>query len=162
MEFNGSCILSEAAFISLRLPHVSPNTRWRITTPEREVKHYFHFRLKFPKCVYSTWGTEILYCNLGNRNYFSRCFLVVFACEKVSQRYFISFVHPVLSAALQPWFQCVLAFAQWLFVLVQTYQVMTESDRVESSKIRTSQRAILCSAMRFAKIQLRSQGCVIL
>ena len=58
----------------------------------------------------------------GNTNYLS-CFLFMFACEKLSQNYFISFVYQLLSTALQSTFNYVLAFPQWLFVPVENYQI---------------------------------------
>ena len=42
--------------------------------------------------------------------------------KTVSQRYVISFVRSLLGAALQPSFY-VSAFAWWIFVLVEDYQV---------------------------------------
>ena len=47
----------------------------------------------------------------------------MFACETFSHNYFILFVYQLLSTALQSIFNYVLAFARWLFVPVQNYQI---------------------------------------
>ena len=66
---------------------------------------------------------KLLHYDLGNENYFPQCFTVVLACKKLSQRYFISFVDQLVGRALHPSFYHMLAFAQWIFVLAENYQV---------------------------------------
>ena len=66
---------------------------------------------------------KLLHYDLGNENYFLWCLTVVFACEKLSQHYFISFVDQLVNGALHPSFYRVIAFARWIFVLAENYQV---------------------------------------
>ena len=60
---------------------------------------------------------------LSFKNYLLYCFTFVFACEKLSQRYFISLVDQLVGSTLNPSFYRVLAFARLIFVLVKNYQV---------------------------------------
>ena len=66
---------------------------------------------------------KLLNYDLGNENYFLKFLTVVFACERLSQHYFISSVVQLVGGALQPSFYRMLAFAQWIFVLAENYQV---------------------------------------
>ena len=61
---------------------------------------------------------EFLHYDLGHENYIP-CFTLVFACEKLSQRYIISFVDQLVREALHPSFYRVLTFVRWIFVLTE-------------------------------------------
>ena len=66
--------------------------------------------------------------------------------KTVFQSYFISFMRPLFSTALQSSFYCVLAFTWWLFVLVEGYQVKFSSERSLLCKIHalSQQKTVLC------------------
>ena len=100
------------------------------------------------------WVTESTFPNVS---------LLCLHLKTVSQHYFISLVHPMLSKALQLSFH-ELAFAQWHFILVKKYQVkfcMAETSNLKSilSKIMAK---TLCNMICFAETQLCSEGYVIL
>ena len=80
-------------------------------------------------------------------------FPVVFACEKLSQHYFISFVDQLLGRALHPSFYCMLAFAWWIFVLPENYQVkfhlIVTKTLSKTPKQKTISYVVQCILGRF-------------
>ena len=136
---------------------ISPK-RWYVT---------LFFQSPLISQLYLNYFGKVQYYTLGNRNYLPWSFPVVLACEKLSQRYFISFVHPMLRTALQLSFFHVSALAQWHFVLVGNYQVkFCQKVKIIKKNILSYliiKKAILSVVQCvFQKIKLCSQVCVIL
>ena len=72
--------------------------------------------------LYLHYFEKLKYCTL-EVELFSLVFFAVFALGKLSQCYFVSFMDPLVSKTLHPLYCCLLTFAQWIFSLVEKYQV---------------------------------------
>ena len=75
----------------------------------------------FPIVSTLLWGIKILLSD--TEVFFPNVSLSCLHLKAVFQHYFMSFVHPMQSKALQSSFYLLLAFLQWHFVLVVKYQV---------------------------------------